>query len=420
MHHLNRVCAGIRRELRCSPHGDRQREWLAAYGSAERHGYRRSSARCGTYPTVVQLWQHPDWQFKLFPDCNALQHRKRGTLDNKHCFGGANAGDFAETNTCGSSVAAGASCTISVTFTPLSTTSFAASLTVTDNAAGSPRSVSLSGTGTVPPAPGASIAPAGPLSFAATTSATSQSQTVTLTNSGNAALSVTSITIGGANATDFAQTNTCGSSVAAGDNCTISVTFTPLSAASVTASLSVADNAGNSPQTVTLNGIGSAPTTFTLASETAAGNASQTTAATFTIDVTPQNGSINSPINFSASGLPQGYTATFSPSTVTPGSKATTVTMTIGNSNIAANRSSAWPIAAPALALIGFCFLTRKQRRRMLTLCVLALVSIGAIGSLSGCGGGFALARQPQTYTITITASGANQAQTTTVQLTVE
>jgi hypothetical protein len=188
-------------------------------------------------------------------------------------IGGANAGDFAQTNTCGSSVAAGASCTISVTFTPLSAASFAASLTVTDNANGSPRSVSLSGTGTLPPAPGASIAPAGPLSFAATTGATSQSLTITLTNPGNAALSITSITIGGANATDFAQTNTCGSSVAAGANCTIAVTFTPLSAASFTASLSVADDAGDSPQTVTLNGTGSAPATFTLASETAAGNA---------------------------------------------------------------------------------------------------------------------------------------------------
>jgi fibronectin type 3 domain-containing protein len=60
----------------------------------------------------------------------------------------------------------------------------------------------------------------------------------------------------GTNASDFAQTNTCGSSLAAGTNCTIGVMFTPSVAAAEAASLSVADNASGSPQTASLSGTG--------------------------------------------------------------------------------------------------------------------------------------------------------------------
>jgi hypothetical protein len=85
---------------------------------------------------------------------------------------------------------------------------------------------------------------------------TSSAQTATLSNTGNATLTITSISITGANASDFAQTNTCGSAVAAGANCTISLIFTPSAAGTRTASLNVTDNASGSPQVVTLTGMG--------------------------------------------------------------------------------------------------------------------------------------------------------------------
>jgi hypothetical protein len=84
---------------------------------------------------------------------------------------------------------------------------------------------------------------------------TSAPQTITLTNSGNAALTVMSISASG----DFAQTNTCGSSVAAGGSCSINVTFAPTSAGQRSGTLSMTDNAANSPQTVSLTGTGQAP-----------------------------------------------------------------------------------------------------------------------------------------------------------------
>src|SRR5437868_4869362 len=92
---------------------------------------------------------------------------------------------------------------------------------------------------------------------------TSTAQTVTLTNSGNADLTISSIGLTGTNAGDFAQTNTCPSSsstLAAGANCTISVTFTPTATGTRSASVSITDNASGSPHTVALSGSGtSAP-----------------------------------------------------------------------------------------------------------------------------------------------------------------
>jgi hypothetical protein len=167
---------------------------------------------------------------------------------------GANAGDFAQSNTCGTSVAAGASCTVSVTFDPTASGSRSASVSFTDNANGSPQSLGLSGTGT---SATVSLSPSS-LSFTnQPISVTSSAQIVTLTNGGSTALSISSLTITGTNAADFAEVaNTCGSSVAAGANCSIGVAFTPSTSNSETASLAIADNATGSPQKVSLSGLG--------------------------------------------------------------------------------------------------------------------------------------------------------------------
>jgi hypothetical protein len=173
---------------------------------------------------------------------------------------GTNASNFAQTNTCGSSVAAGANCTISVTFTPSASGSRTASVSITDNATGSPQTVSLSGTGTQTAGTGsAALASLSPTSLAfgnQPIDMTSTAQTVTLSNTGNAALSITSLALTGTNASDFAQTNTCGSSLAAGANCTIAVMFTPSVTGTRAASLSISDNCSGSPQTVSLSGSG--------------------------------------------------------------------------------------------------------------------------------------------------------------------
>ena len=170
---------------------------------------------------------------------------------------GSNAGDFTLTNSCGSSLAASAQCTLAFTFAPSAPGSRAASVVFTDNAAGSPQMIALSGTG---------LAPTGGVGFSPTTlsfgtqpvATTSAAQTITLNNGGSTTLSIGGTAITGSNAGDFALiAQTCGSSVAAGRNCTLGVTFTPSATGQRTATLTITDNASGSPQTATFTGTGS-------------------------------------------------------------------------------------------------------------------------------------------------------------------
>ena len=134
-----------------------------------------------------------------------------------------------------------------------------ASVTITDNASGSPQSVALSGSGTTASAPAVSLSPTS-LSFGnQEVNTTSAVQPVTLTNSGNAALTIHSIGLSGPNSADFHKQQTCpsgSSTLAAGASCTISVTFTPKAEGNLSASLAISDNASGSPQSVTLSGTG--------------------------------------------------------------------------------------------------------------------------------------------------------------------
>ena len=142
-----------------------------------------------------------------------------------------------------------------MTFKPTATGTRTAAVTLTDNATGSPQTVSLSGTGGSTGA-AASLSPSS-LNFGnEPVDVISSSQVVTLNNTGNAALSITSIAFTGANATDFTQVDTCGATVAAGGNCTIAILFTPLASGARAASLTITDNASGSPQSVSLSGTG--------------------------------------------------------------------------------------------------------------------------------------------------------------------
>jgi Abnormal spindle-like microcephaly-assoc'd, ASPM-SPD-2-Hydin len=238
----------------------------------------------------------------------------------------AASGDFAETNTCGSSVAAGANCTISVTFKPTASGTRTGALSLTDNAAGSPQSVSLAGTGTATSAPVVTLSSSS-LTFASqTVGTTSAAQTVTLSNTGNASLSLTSVAASG----DFAETNTCGSSVAAGANCTVSVTFKPTASGTRTGALSLTDNATGSPQSVSLTGTGSSGAgDFSLSASPSSGTVTAGQSATFTLDVTPLGG-FNQAVNLACNGAPQAGSCTVSRSSVTlNGSSASTATITV-------------------------------------------------------------------------------------------
>jgi hypothetical protein len=162
-------------------------------------------------------------------------------------------GAFAQTNNCGSSIAANGSCTVSVTFSPTATGTSTGSLTV--NAGGVTSTVSLTGTGTAP-GPVLSASPAS-LSFPSTlVGSTAASQTVTVTNSGTTAATVSSVAATGA----FSQTNNC-TTIAVNGSCTVTVKFAPTAGGTNSGTLTVNSNANNNPLTVGLTGNGISSTT---------------------------------------------------------------------------------------------------------------------------------------------------------------
>ena len=172
---------------------------------------------------------------------------------------GTDSSSFTNTTTCGATLAAGASCTISVSFKPLAGGTLAGTLNVADNAAGSPQSVTLSGT--VPP-PTVTLTPANVTFPSTKVGSTSVARVVTLKNTGGSTLTINSggITITGTDASSFTTTTTCGATVAVGATCTLSLLFKPLTGGTLTATLKVADNAAASPQSITLTGTVPPPT----------------------------------------------------------------------------------------------------------------------------------------------------------------
>jgi hypothetical protein len=163
---------------------------------------------------------------------------------------GADPAEFQTNTTCGSSVAPGATCTINVTFTPTRRGSRAATLSIADNAPGSPQTLSLSGTATV-----VELNP-GSLFFGVVEVTQNKILSTTLTNTGTGTLSITGSTLTGSDSDEFSLVNTCGSSVGAGQSCTISVRFEPTETGADSAALSISDNGGGSPQQVSLSGSG--------------------------------------------------------------------------------------------------------------------------------------------------------------------
>lgn len=234
---------------------------------------------------------------------------------------GATSGDFLQTNTCGASVAASSSCTITVTFKPTATGARSAGVSIIDNAAGSPQSIPLSGTGTAP-----IVSFGGPVSLNfgnQLVGSTSAAQTVTLTNTGTATLTISGsgISITGANSGDFAETNTCGSSVAAGANCTISITFKPTATGTRNGSLSVTDNASGSPQSVPLTGTGVAPAvTLSPTSLTFAGQLITTASSAQSVTLTNSG---TAPLTISSIAVSGTNASDFAQTNTCPASSAT-------------------------------------------------------------------------------------------------
>jgi len=158
---------------------------------------------------------------------------------------------LASGTTCAASVAAGENCTIAVSFKPTAEGASAGLVTILDSASSKPQVIELSGLGTV-----IKVSPTQLTFPAQKVGSKSAPQTVTITNTGSTAVGVTGVNVAGRNLSDYAQTNTCGTSIAAGASCKVTVTFTPGAKGTRTATAEINDNGGGSPQGVLLSGTG--------------------------------------------------------------------------------------------------------------------------------------------------------------------
>ena len=227
--------------------------------------------------------------------------------------GGANPGDFQISNACSGAYPAGASCGIGVTFSPLGAGLRSATITINDDAPDSPQSVQLTGTGAVPP-PGTPIVRLTPtsISFGTVTQGTAVSaQIVTLANSGTGSLHIASLTLGGANSSDFSVANNCtAAAYAVGATCTIGVSISPVVIGPRAALITITDDAPGSPQTIALNVTVNAA--FAI-SPAAPGSTSVTVTAgqtaAFNLLLTPGSGFAGS-ASFACAGAPAQATCT--------------------------------------------------------------------------------------------------------------
>ncbi len=336
-------------------------------------------------------------------------------------------GDFAQTNTCAGSVAPSANCVISVTFTPTAVGPRSGALTLTDNAMNSPQSVSLSGTGQ---APLVSFSAASLTFSGQAVSSQSAPQTVTLTNTGN--LTLSSLTI--ARTGNFAETNTCPASLAAGANCTISVTFSPLGAGTQSGTITVTDNAANSPQTIALSGTGM---DFALSSTTTSQTVTAGQTANYSLTLSPEDG-FSQTVNLTCTGAPSLATCTLTPNPAAlNGTASATVTVAVTTTAPSTARLAPpagrflppsftgfgrvfWLYGLLGLASLATLAAARKRRAAYLLGACLLLAMLW-----TACGGGSSNHFQtvsgtpPGTYTVVVTGTAASTSTLThTINLT--
>lgn len=175
-------------------------------------------------------------------------------------------GDFAFTSTCptfSAPLVPGASCNINVTFTPLTVGPGTGAINIVSNSANSPNTIPLSGTGTAVAVPIVTLSPAAVNYGNQNVGSPAPVQSILLTNSGFATLTISAVTVTGTSFTRVSPSSPvpdCTTSVAPGGSCYISIVFTPASTGPQTGQVSIVSNAASSPSLVPLSGTGAVAT----------------------------------------------------------------------------------------------------------------------------------------------------------------
>ncbi len=325
-------------------------------------------------------------------------------------------------STCATTLAPNANCALSLTFTPQSTNPATGTGTVTDNSLGSPHVIALTGQGS---AAGVTLSPAN-LSFPGTpVGQSSPTQAVTLTNSGQAPLTISRIDISG----DFSETNNCAGTVNAGQSCTISVTFTPTVIGTRTGNVTITDDASGSPQTIGLAGTGGGGNGIGIG--IAAGGSSSATVpagSTAMYQLAAGGQGFSGTATLACSGAPQGATCSVPSgenlSAATPTMFNVTVTTTSRTSAMLQilrfDKIGIWATFLLGIMVIPAAGRRRKTRSRPGLMSVALALSLG----ISSCGGGGSssgIGGTPAgTYNLTVTATSGSQSSSVMLTLTVQ
>ena len=338
----------------------------------------------------------------------------------------------------GGTLAAGATCVLTVTFMPTAAGTRTGTLAVVTSATTLPLIASLTGIATQA---SLQVTP-GALAFGSISVGATANLTVTLLNTGSAIVTGIATTITGANASDFAVTVPCSSvSLAPNQGCSITVSFTPTSVGARSATLLVTSSDPLSPASIPLTGTGvAAAGSFTLTvngGASASATVKSGSPATYALLLTPVGG-FTGGVALTCSPLhPATYaTCSLSPSTLVLNGSAQASTVTINTITSAGNQRSS-PMRGEGVAtfvcwiwlpLLAFQRGFRRRGAPLRRLWLAPLVGILATLALSGCGGSKAgnngyLFTPAGSYSYQVTATSTNGTQVTqtvTLNLTVQ
>lgn len=327
--------------------------------------------------------------------------------------------DFGQSNTCGNTVAAGASCAIDIVFDPIAFGTRTGSMTITSNATNSPQTVTLQGSGMGPAVSLSTTA----LNFASQlVTTTSAPQTVVLKSAGDEPLTVSTISVTG----PFNVNDDCLSAeIAAGQACTLNIYFTPLAGGSATGTITINDNAFPTQQAIALSGTGA---DFAISLSPTSNTAAAGASANYSISVIPAGG-FSGTIALGCGGLKSGISCTFAPGSVTvSGSTAATSALTV--STTAASQIPPGAIAKPfggvaprsswfwALLLVGLVPAVFRKRKELKLASVAAVILLFGALAMPACGNSKSTSTGTTLGTYSLVVTGTTPAGSQNVQRT--
>ena len=341
-------------------------------------------------------------------------------------------GDFSQSNNCIGLLSVNQQCTVKVSFRPTASGLRQGTLLIADDASDSPQSISLAGTGV-----NELVISTNFLQFPHVLVGQSVGPNpITLSNFTSTAIGISQIVLQGPNASDFSESNDCGTSVPSQASCVVNISFAPTAGNVRSTNFFVTDTNGNKVGAGLL-GTGddfvlnssTFPSTLTI-------GAGQT--ANFTVWLGPQ-GSFQGTVSVSCDGGPPGSACTVSPTSVafSSGSGGAPITVSVKTAVVSGAPLIAYRVVryrGHRFETVELCFIAlflmllfalvkRRERRVAISSLGLLLLALGVVGLVGSCGGGGSSSPPPPpaptSSTIVVTGTSGSLKNTTALTLIV-